>query len=678
MSVPFFIETLNRILRRRCDVLQLVGAAERLAGVDNGELSRLLYQTWIEINPNDPLIHLVNFNLSLALVNAGDLEGAKAALQAAIKVSPQFHAAHINLGFVYERQGLAGEAVSQWNQVVATLEPVTRDAIGHKALALKQIGRMFKAAGQLASAEQALRQCLALDPEQRDVLQHWISLRQQLCRWPTLVPLEAMDRKRILRGISPLSVGSHTDDPMFQLAVAADSIRVEVGLPDKSFAAVHERRRATDPNRERLKIGYLSSDFREHAVGYLAADVLGLHDRSKVEVFAYYSFEKPASTDLLFHNFQVTADHWTDLHGLTDDAAAARIVADGIDILVDLNGHTMGSRTRMLAMRPAPIIANWLGFPGSAGSPFHHYIIADEFIIPPTCERYYTEKVVRLPCYQPSQRRRAVAERPLSRSEAGLPEHGMVYCSFNSIHKCTPFTWGRWMEILERVPDSVLWLLTAADDAKTTLRSLAQQRGINPDRLVFAPRVPNPDHLARYRLADLFLDSTPYGAHTTGSDSLWMGVPVLTLAGRSFASRVCGSLLRAAGLPELICTSPQEYVERAVALGRNRQRCAGYRQFLLDNRDRCVLFDTPLLVARLEDLYQQMWGEWRDGRLPVPDLSNLDLYLEIGTELDRDAVELQAVNDYEQLYRNELMRRHAFRPIPPDQRLWSRPELLPG
>ncbi|NJL72548.1 MAG: hypothetical protein HC888_13765 [Candidatus Competibacteraceae bacterium] len=261
---------------------------------------------------------------------------------------------------------------------------------------------------------------------------------------------------------------------------------------------------------------------------------------------------------------------------------------------MDLNGHTMGSRQRVLAMRPAPVQVNWLGFPGSAGSPFHHYIIADDFIIPPDHEHYYSERVLRLPCYQANQRHRAVTTQAPSRSEAGLPEDGIVYCSFNSIHKATLFTWRRWLEILGRVPGSVLWLLATTDEAKTNVRSLAAENGIDPARLIFADRVANPVHMARLGLADLFLDSTPYGAHTTGSDALWAGVPVLTLSGRSFASRVCGSLVRSAGIPDLICTSPRDYVERAVELGRNRARCTEYRQILLACRDRSVLFDTPL------------------------------------------------------------------------------------
>ncbi|NJL72549.1 MAG: hypothetical protein HC888_13770, partial [Candidatus Competibacteraceae bacterium] len=239
--------------------------------------------------------------------------------------NPSFHAAHLNLGFVLERQGLAADAVARWHQVVSGLETVTRDTIVYKAMALKQIGRMLKDAGSMTPAEQALRQSLAINPDQRDVLQHWISLRQQLCRWPTLMALEALPRDRVLRGISPLSVAAYTDDPMLHLAVAAETIKAEVGQPSRSFAAVHEAARAAGSSRSRLKIGYLSSDFREHAVGHLVADVLKLHDRGRVEVFAYYCFDHPSRADRLHQTFQETADHWVHLHTLADEAAAERI-----------------------------------------------------------------------------------------------------------------------------------------------------------------------------------------------------------------------------------------------------------------------------------------------------------------------------------------------------------------
>jgi predicted O-linked N-acetylglucosamine transferase (SPINDLY family) len=396
--------------------------------------------------------------------------------------------------------------------------------------------------------------------------------------------------------------------------------------------------------------------------------VFALHDRSAVEVFAYYCGH--AVDNPMHDHFKTTAHHWVDLSGMTDEQAAERIIADEIEILVDINGYTHSARSAMLAMRPAPVIVNWLGFPGSTGSPVHNYIIADDVIIPPDHEIFYSETVKRLPCYQPNNRKRVVAEHGGTRQQAGLPESGTVFCCFNAAHKITPFTWRRWMRILDGVPGSVLWMLEGIATTNERLRELAAQQGIAPDRIVFAPKLNNPFHLARYALADLFLDTSPYGAHTTGSDALWMSVPILTMPGRCFASRVCASLVSAAGLPDLLCHSSDEYVARGIELGRDRAKLAQLRARLRDRRDQCVLFDTPLLVARLECLYQEMWTEAVTGRMRRPDLRNLDVYGEIGAELDHDDVEMGTAVDYREIYLAKLRQRDEFGLIPPDQRLW--------
>jgi len=222
------------------------------------------------------------------------------------------------------------------------------------------------------------------------------------------------------------------------------------------------------------------------------------------------------------------------------------------------------------------------------------------------------------------------------------------------------------------VPRSVLWLLSSTPSTEQRLRDYAQARGIDPERIIFAPKKANPEHLARYPLADLFLDTAPYGAHTTASDALWMGVPILTMSGRSFASRVCGSLVRSAGLPDLDCASPSEFVDRAVAIGRDRSIAASYRERLAKGRDSCVLFDTPLLARKLEELYRGMWEDFRAGRLPTPDLTNLASYLEIGASVDHEIEEVQAIEDYKGWWRDKLAAAHALRPIPYDKRLWKK------
>ncbi|HEX5377660.1 MAG TPA: FkbM family methyltransferase, partial [Phenylobacterium sp.] len=403
------------------------------------------------------------------------------------------------------------------------------------------------------------------------------------------------------------------------------------------------------------------------------SEVFELHDRAQVEVFAYYC--GVPSSDAVNARIKGAVEHWVDISGLTDDQAAARIAADGVDILVDVNGHTRSARTGVFARRPAPIQVNWLGYPGTMGSPYHQFMVADDWIVPPEFELYYSEKVLRLPCYQPNDRKRIVAAQRPTRAEAGLPDDALVFCCFNASHKITLFTFDRWMEILTRVEGSVLWLLASGEDTHARLLAHAERAGVAAERIIFAPKMQNALHLARYPLADLSLDSVPYGAHTTASDALWMGVPVLTLSGRSFASRVCGSLVRAAGLAELACVDPQDFVERAVALGSDRTAIAALKARLEANRGSCDLFNMEKLVASLEGLYRRMAEDHRLGALPRPDLSNLGDYLEVGTGLDHEGREMLARADYHDAYRQGLARRHDIRPIRSDRRVWTEADI---
>jgi len=319
---------------------------------------------------------------------------------------------------------------------------------------------------------------------------------------------------------------------------------------------------------------------------------------------------------------------------------------------------------------------NWFGFPGSMGTPYHHYLIADSHIIPTDYEIYYSEKVMRLPCYQPVDRKRVVAKCP-SRAEVSLPEAAVVYCCLNGMQKITPHTFERWMTILGRVANSVLWLLRESSDADENLRKFASSRGIAPERIVFADKMANPEHLARYPLADLFLDTLPYGAHTTAADALWMNVPVLTLQGRSFATRVCASFVRTAGLGELVCSTAQEYVERAVELGNSREKLTALKAKLAAGRSSCFFFDTPRFVQHLEDLYRQMWGDLIRGALPSPDLRNLDVYHEVGLEMDLENSGSLSDDAYRALYEKKLAERHNTYPIYPDMRLWRESKSQP-
>lgn len=663
MTNDILSSALIQSMARNFSVAELIRTTETFKQSGQLNSQQTLYATWIEHNQDNPLLHAVLFNYSVTLADAGKLAPARECLERAIALNPGFMPAYINLGRVYERLGLVGLAVVQWSALLAQLAPLTGAALSHKTMALNQSARALETANQDEAAENMLRQSLEIAPHQREVAQHFVALRQRQCEWPVVAPSEWVSRDILMTGMSPLSTAAYTDDPLLHLAMAWHYNKLDVATPAALMSAWPRAAENTGP----LRIGYLSSDLREHAVGYLMAEVFGLHDRNNVEVFAYYC--GPEVQDPMQANFKSSCDHWVSISNLDDHAAARRMAADGIQILVDLNGYTREARLNLVALRPAPVIVNWLGYPGTMASPYHHYLIADDWIVPESHALYFSEKVLRLPCYQPNNRRRLVAPQKPSRREAGLPENGMVYCCFNGAHKISRFTFDRWLMILARVPGSVLWLLSSTEATNARLRDYAAQRGIAPERLIFAAKLANPFHLARYALADLFLDTTPYGAHTTASDALWSGVPMLTLSGRSFASRVCGSLVRAAGLPELICESAEDFVNRAVEFGNQPALLQPFRAKLLAGRSSCILFDMPLLVRRLEDLFHQMWDEYQKGNLPQPDLANLDAYLEVGLEARHEEIEVQALPDYQGWWRENLARRHKIRPIPPDRRL---------
>jgi predicted O-linked N-acetylglucosamine transferase (SPINDLY family) len=663
-----FSQALERATTRKLSAVDLLSVVDQLKAAGESELIPLLYQKWIEYNPDESLLYAIYFNYGVVLSNAKNLAGAKAALTEAIRINPDFLPPYINMGFILERLGATKDAIVQWYNVVNKLQLLNGDTLSYKTEALKQIGRVFEAAQLDANAEDVLRQSLDINPKQHEVIQHWLSLRQRQCKWPTIAPWGNITREALLEDISPLSLAIYTDDPLLQLGNAFSyCTKLNIGHSKVNFMDKHQLLRVA-PKADRLRIGYLSSDLREHAIGFLTAELFELHDRERVEVFIYYCGHEVF--DPIHYRIKKASDHWVDLASLSDEQAAQQIITDRIGILIDVNGYTHGARTKLLAMRPAPIIVNWLGFPGTTGSPYHNYIIADDFIIPPEHEIFYSEKVKRLPCYQPNDRKRIVAEHRVARQDMGLPENDMIYCCFNGVQKITPFTWGRWMSILEQVPASVLWLLDGGDGIQARLKELALQHGIAQERLVFASKVRNAEHLARYPLADLFLDTSPYGAHTTASDAMWMGVPILTLAGRTFASRVCGSLAKSAGLEELICTRAEDYVRLAVELGNNRTKLQEFRDRLSSGRDACVLFDTPKLVVRLEAIYAELWEDFVQDRVFRPDLSNMEIYAQIGADLDTDTAEVLSIDNYLDIYKDKLAIRDNYCFIRSDSRLW--------
>ncbi len=667
MSENPFLSALQKITSGALALNELMAAAQALTQTGQIDQARQLYQVWLAMNGEHPLAFIAHFNCSTLQAQLGDPIAAEASLQAALKVNPDFAPAHINLGSAMERRGAAKEAVEQWKNGVGRLTAITGDAIDYKTTLLKQISRVMSDNQQHESSEAALVQALDLNPQQRDVLEQYAAARLAQCKWPIGAITPKIARGDFLKRFHPLSACAYADDPLFQLGLADHYVDA---LTQNPGSIASDRRDAPIPQGRRLRIGYVSSDMRAHAVGYLMVNLFEAHDRDAVEVFIYYC-GIPAD-DEINKRIKGAVEHWTDIRAMSDDEAAAAIAKDQIDILVDVNGHTRDARLGVFARRPAPVIVNWLGYPGTMGSPFHHYIIGDDWVIPEDYELYYSEKVLRLPCYQPNDRKRVVHPITPTRANAGLPEDAFVFCCFNAAHKITRFSFERWMEVLRATPDSVLWLLDYNSETNARLRAAAEERGVAGERLIFAQKIANPYHLARYPLADLFLDTLPYGAHTTASDALWMGVPVLTLSGRCFAARVCGSLVRAAGLPEMVCDSADHFVARAIQLaGADRLSLAAQRQRLIEGRESSTLFDIDGLARALEGLYAEMAGQYRGGRLPEPNLANLAAYLEIGAAYNHDSAEIGLIDAYHAHYEAALLARHRRKPLAADARLWA-------
>ena len=660
---------LDRARRQQLSLGELVQIAENLGNAGQRALVVDLYKTWIAFNDSNPLLHLACFNHSVAVRQNGDIAGSIQALRQCLQLKPQFGPAHINLGRALEEAGLANDAVEQWRSYVELSSDVTADRISHRLISLQQIGRVLEGAGLLEEAEAALWQAIELQPDKVEAAQHWSSLRQRQCKWPVLTGSTHVTTRQLLDSMSSMALAAHVDDPLFLLARAYRYSKSAVGRIESGGFPRPKPRRMSGSGK-RLRVGYVSSDLREHAVGFALCEAMELHDKSRVEVFGYYCGE-PRSNDATHDRIRTAVDGWRDIRAVGDAEAAAQIRADQIDILIDLNGYTKQARTRIFAYRPAPVIANFCGFPGSMGSPFHQYIIADGHIIPPGNEIYYSEKVLRLACYLPCDGKQKIPPVP-SRKDAGLPADAFVYACLNGMQKITPSCFARWMAILSATPGSVLWLRTGNEGANQRLRATAAQSGVAPERLIFAPAVSgHANHIARMGAADLFLDTFPYGAHATATDALTAGLPVLTMPGRSFATRVCASIVAAAGVPDLVCSGPDAYVGRAVALAHKRDELAAIRAALQRQHATCTLHDTQGFIRRLEELFWEMQGEAERGETPVPDLRNLDLYYEIGANLVLANTESDDDRTYRQRYLEKLAEWHDYTPLAPDSRLWT-------
>jgi protein O-GlcNAc transferase len=471
-------------------------------------------------------------------------------------------------------------------------------------VAMTNLASMLVEREEFERAELLLAQALSRRPSGGYALSLLAHCRAHLCAWEQL-PTHHAALADLLEGgsedvLSVFALLSTPLSPKLQLRAARAWAR-DLGAP-----VLPKRSLPRGQRTERLRIGYVSSDFRTHATASLLAEVWEMHDRSRVETHAYSI--GPAEVSALRRRIEAGFDHFVDVSAEPPEEIARRISEDAIDVLIDLNGHTTYSRGEIFSVRPAPVQVSWLGYLGTLGAPWYDYVLTDRFAAPPELQQFFTERFLYLPdCYCPSDTRRPIAAAVPTRADYELPEQAFVFCCFNSAYKILPEVFAVWMRLLDHVSDSVLWLSPSSAKARENLRRQALARGIAPERLVFAPRVAPPDHLARHAHADLFLDTTPYNAGATANDALFMGVPLVTCAGESMASRVAGSQLRAIGLPDLVTTGLGDYEALALELARDRDRLAGLKARLAANRSSYPLFDMPRFTRALEDLLLASW-----------------------------------------------------------------------
>lgn len=579
-------------------IVELFQVAQRLSEVARQSDAIVLYRQWLAATPSS-LAYAAQFNLAVLLSDAGQTAEAEAAYRAALAINSRFSEANLNLGTLLERLGRPDEALSQWRQILDYSKPELAADKPFCLQALNNLGRLMEIGKDYPGAEEMLTRSLFIEPDQKSVITHWVHLRQKQCKWPAYSSSACgIAEDKLMAATSALAMLSASGDPAQQLAASRRFVEEKV-LQDAPRLSEN-----TGYGHQRLRIGYLSSDFCSHAVSILTAELYGLHDRNKVEVYGFCWSKEDGSP--LRARVIAGMDQHIRIGALSDEQAARLIRAHEIDILVDLHGLTLGARPNILAYRPAPVQITWLGLPGPTGMPAIDYVIADPFVLPPELEPYFTEKPLHMPrTFQINDRQRLIGPRP-SRASCALPEDAFVFCAFNNNFKFNEEVFGAWMRILQRVPGSLLWMVADNQQVRDNLGRQAELAGVERSRLVFAGRVVPADYLARYQVADLFLDTAPFNGGTTASDALWAGLPVLTCAGRTFSSRMAGSLLRAVDLPELITYDLAEYEELAVSLALAPQRVAAMKQQLAENRLSCALFDSARFVRDLEQRYAEV------------------------------------------------------------------------
>lgn len=577
----------------------------------------------LRLNPRSARAHLVRGNVFYRLKQ---LDAALACYEQAIALDGHFAEAHCNRGRVLTELNRWEAAIESYTQALSinqdygearlqrgrafeqTGKPEAASAdyaaaIAHDpkcSVAYIEQGNLWRKQKKLDLAIDAYAHAHRLDPAAAFVKGKLLHAKMLACDWSDMQELcRAIDRG--------VQAGDKVVDPFAYQAIASSEAHLLVCATTFSehWFPAQDNAVPRGSGKPRIHVGYLCGEFREQATSFLMARVYELHDKGRFKIFAFDNGYDDGSA--MRRRLCKAFDEVIDISKLSDEAAADEIRRRDIDILVNLNGYFGLARPNLFAMRVSPVQVNYLGFPGTLGASYMDYLIADETVIPVSSRQHYREKIVYMPhCYQANDALRPIATRPPARSEYGLSQDGFVFCCFNNNYKITPETFDQWMRILSRVPGSVLWVFEGNTAAVRNLRAEAARRGVAAERLVFARDMPLPEHLARHALADLFLDTLPYNAHTTASDCLWAGLPLLTCTGNTFPGRVASSLLKAIGLPELITSTADAYEEKAVWLAQNPAALQALRRKLAGNRDRLPLFNSALSTRHLEQAYRVM------------------------------------------------------------------------
>lgn len=558
-----------------------------------GLFNKAIEQFTIAKNKNGSSPELF-FNLAKLHEYLGEYSKALQEYESVISIDPTYTLAWVGGGRLLKNRGDFAAALYALDRALSL------DALDPEALHLK--GNLLRSMKRYSEAIEVYASCLKVAPDLPFLFGAYVNTKILICDWSDYegnlqkIKQQLLESKEV---IAPFPLLALVDDPELQLLAA-------------NIWAKHETRniqpfkvKATALHQRKIRVGYFSADFGFHPVAFLIAEIFELHNRNQFEIYGFSV--GPNTRDPMRKRLEKGFDQFIDVESLSDAQVAERARELEIDIAIDLTGFTQDGRTNIFALGAAPVQVNFLGYPGTLGATYMDYIIADPILIPNGSQEFYAEKIAYLPdSYQPNDRQRPRLARRMSRPEAGLPKKGFVFCCFNNNFKITPKRFDLWAAILRQAEGSYLWLLEDNPLASSNLRNEIQKRGIDPDRLVFAPRVSSEDHLARISAADLFLDTAPYNAHTTTSDALWVGLPVLSMMGKSFASRVAVSLIFAAGLPELVADTDEAYIQLAVELAMISDKLESLRSRLQMNYEKVPLFDSVKFTQNLENLYIQM------------------------------------------------------------------------